>query len=399
MKLYQSIYILFIFAVLSCDISDNEFEPNNTFVKIYDDNRFEYEYYPLDIIQTSDDGFLILSEVKFDQSLFTSAYVLKTNSKGEVTSSTLMNAPFSRPVDGWLSDNDSYYFVCMDANTLVSYLVNVGLDGSINTTDQVGSLTYPLVASATDADEFALLSFDNSSNETVLATFSMTGQIKQKVSYSIGVGVDVEKPIIDHLTRNRDQLPFIVGKTADGLYYFNGFYNFTFSLVFSDFGVEPTGVSQGQLSQGGISALSGLGGDLFGVARFNFGANFINPLSGIPTNSITSSTDIDGNIFAEIENGARTKIMHILPDNKLIYGTHTQSNQIVLYGFDKEDGRILGTSYMGDGNPYYFSSFTLTSDGGISILAQTAIEGRFQRIAVFKRDEDFFNSLILRAIE
>jgi hypothetical protein len=165
--------------------------------------------------------------------------------------------------------------------------------------------------------------------------------------------------------------------------------------VFSDFGSEPTGVCQGQLSDGGISAVSSLNNEVFGVARFNFGANFINPRSTIPTNAITSSTDIEGNIFAEIETGARTKILDVNTSGKWIYGSHTQSNQIVLYGFDQIDGNISGTSYMGDGNPYQFASFTTTSDGGIAILAQTAIEGRFQRIAIFKRDEEYFNSLIM----
>ena len=138
-----------------------------------------------------------------------------------------------------------------------------------------------------------------------------------------------------------------------------------------------------------------MNGNVFGVARFNFGANFINPRSTIPTNSITSSTDIEGNIFSEIETGARAKILDIPSNGKWLYGTHTQSNQIVLYAFDQIDGKIYGTSYMGDGNPYKFSSFTPTIDGGIAILGQTAIEGRFQRIAIFKRDEAYFSSLIL----
>lgn len=392
-KLIKLNFLLILWITLGCDINDNTYLPTNTFVKIYDDNRFEYEYFPVDIIQTKDDGFLILSEVKFDHALFTSVYVLKTDANGDLMSYTLMDENFARPVDGWSKLDNAYYFVCMDANTLISQLISVDNNGTISSTTPLGGLTYPLVTSTSDG-EIIMQSFDHQNNETVLAVVSTSGKINQQVSYSIGAGVEVEKPIIDHLTRNRNALPFAVGKTSDGVYYFNGFFNYTFSLVMTNFGSESIGVCQGQLSQGGISAIASLGNDVFGVARFNFGANFINPRAQIPATTITSSTDLGGNIFAEMETGARTKILDIGQENSLIFATHTQNNQIVLYGFEKDTGTILSTSYLGDGNPYALASLTQTSDGGIVILAQTAIEGRFPRIALFKRDAEFFNTLL-----
>ena len=395
MKLYKISYILILLVAWGCDISNNDIEPTRTFVKIYDDNRFEQEYFPLDVIQTSDDGFLILSEIKFDQSLFSSVTILKTDAMGNVVSSTQMSEPYAHPVNGWCKMDNQYYFICMNANTLISQLVAVDMNGAIAEPISIGGLTYPLVATVSD-NKIVLQSFDNANAETVLSVVSATGQIEQSVAYTIGSGVDVEKPIIDHLTRNGNELPFAVGTTAEGLYYFNGFYNYTFSLVFTKFGTDPEGVCQGQLSKGGISAVASFGNNVFGVSRFNFGANYINPIAAIPTNSITSSTDLGGNTFPVIETGARVKLVDIGQDNSWLYGTHTQSKQIVLYGFNKDDGNILGTDYMGGGNPYSFASLTLTSDGGIAILARTALEGRFQRIALFKRDADYLNALILK---
>lgn len=392
MKLYRLTYIFIFFLLWSCDISKNNIEPTASFVKIYDDNRFEEEYYPLDVIQTADDGFLILSEKKDDQSLFTSVYVLKTDALGNVLTQTEMASPYSNPVNGWSKIGDIYYFVCMDANNLAGNLVAVDEAGTVADPVLIGGITYPLVAEQDDTN-LVVLSFDNSNGESVISVVNTTGQVVQQASYNIGSGVDVEKPIIDHLTGNGDKLPFAVGKTSGGLYYFNGFYNYTFSLVFTNFGNDPTGVCQGQLSLGGISAVASLGGDAFGVARFNFGENYLNPGAIISTTSITSSTDLGGNIFPEIESGAVVKLMNMEQEAKWLYATNTVSKQVVLYGFDQATNNILGTEYLGTSTPYSFASFTLTKDGGIAVLAKTALEGRFQRIVLFKRDAAYLNGL------
>lgn len=390
MKPLKVILLSILTLFVSCDIIHNDVEPSTTFAKIYDDSRFEYEYYPLDIIQTQDEGYLILSEKKSDQSLFTSVYVLKTDKMGNVMSNTEMDASFVHPVNGWIKTADSYYFVCMDANTLTGLLVPVDETGTLSDPISI-NVAYPLVV-AQEGNDFILLSFDNVDNESVISLVGVNGQITQQASYSIGAGVDVEKPIIDHLTRNGDELPFAVGKTSNGVYYFNGLYNYTFSLVFTNFGDDPTGVCQGQLSQGGISAVES-SGSLFSIARFNFGANYLTPLANISTSSITSSIDLEGNIFPEIESGARVKIS-VTDNGDIIYATQTQSKQLVIFGFDNS-GSIKGTNYIGSGNPYSFASYCYTADGGIAILARTALEGRFSRIALFKRDKVFLEDLIL----
>ncbi len=391
---YKSIkYIILLFFVLSCDISKNDVLPTNTFTKIYDDDRFEQEYYPLDIIQTLDEGFLILSELKNDQSLFTSVYVFKADALGTIVSKTLINSPYAMPVNGWQKVGERYYFVCMNENSLTAQLIPVTEEGTVEDAIPLNGITYPLAVNS-NGTQFTVLSYNNVAGESVISSVSTNGQITQQIGYTIGAGVDVDKPIIDHLTRNGDLLPFRVGQTAEGLYYFNGFYNYTFSLVFTNFGDNPTGVCQGQLSQGGISEVASLGNNVFGIARFNFGANYLAPLATIATNSITSSTDLPGNTFPEIENKSRVKLLNTGTDGKWLYATTTQAKQVVLYGFNQASGTILGTGYLGSGNPYTLAAITTTTDGGIAVLAQTSLEGRFPRMAIFKRDKEFLDGLM-----
>ena len=386
-------FLFFILLLPACDITKNDVIPSHTFTKIYDDNRFEQAYFPVDVIQTADEGFLILSELKNDLSLFTSVVVLKTDALGAIEKTTTLNAPFVLPVKGWQKIGETYYFVCMDENSTTAQIVGVSETGEISTPVAIGGITYPLAVNS-DGNHLTLLSFDNGNSETVLSLVSTSGQVTQQQGYSIGAGVDVEKPIIDHVTRNGDILPFQVGQTQEGLYFFNGFYNYTFSLVFSNFGTSPTGVCQGQLSQGGISEVASLGNDIFGIARFNFKDNYIAPLANIPTNAITSSTDLAGNTFPEIENKMKVKLLSLTENGAWLYATTTKARQVVLYGFNQASGTIQGTGYLGSGNPYLLASVTTTQDGGIAVLAQTSLEGRFPRIALFKRDKPFLDGLI-----
>ena len=175
---------LLLGLTLSCDIADNNIDTTNTFVKIYDDSRFEEEYFPVDVIQTADNGYLILSEKKNDQSLFTSVFVLKVDEKGEVVSSIDLPEPSSLPVKGWSKIDDRYYFVCMNANTLSAQLIAVDDDGTVADPVVINGLTYPL-ATKVDGQNIAVLSYDNQDTESVISVVATNGQITQQASYSM----------------------------------------------------------------------------------------------------------------------------------------------------------------------------------------------------------------------
>ena len=78
-----------------------------------------------------------------------------------------------------------------------------------------------------------LLSYDNGNKESVISSGSVSGGVQASKGYSIGTGEDIEEPIINHFIRTGRQYPFEAGKVSNGLYFFNGFYNYTFSLVFT----------------------------------------------------------------------------------------------------------------------------------------------------------------------
>jgi len=201
----------------------------------------------------------------------------------------------------------------------------------------------------------------------------------------------VENPIISHFNRTGKQLPFHTGRTTDGSYFFNGFYNYTMSLVFTDLTSDtPSGICQGQQENGGISSTYHIGANRFAVSRFNFGDNYILPDADISTGDISSSVDLGGNPFPELVPDARVVLKSISANGQptLIYGSTTKSGQIVLIAYEQNTGALAGTKHLGFVNPYEIGSFRGTKDGGLVVVGTTYVAGRFPRVCLFKLDEE-----------
>jgi len=376
--------LLFGFVLIGCTVEDGVL-PREEFVKIYDDDRFSEQYDPLDIIETSDMGYIMLSFYRREDTNFRGLNIHKVDQLGDYTSGMKFANDFVSPIKPMMENGGKYYFFCMDQFSLGAQLIELDENGVVLNVYPV-STTYPLAASK-DGNNFILQSYDHVAKRTVLSVIDPTGAIMNTIDFDIGAGDGVEEPIIDHFNQTGRYLPFLAGKTSNGLYYLNGFYNFTLSLVFTDLtDTNPNGVCQGQQSEGGISAVVPTGNDLFAVARFNFGENFINPHSSISTSEISSSVDLGGNSFPEISRYATVELkeLPINGQNVLMYATTTNSRQIVLMAYSKSDHTLNALEYLGFANPYELAGFTSTSDGGLAVIGKTHVAGRFPRICLFK---------------
>jgi hypothetical protein len=259
-----------------------------------------------------------------------------------------------------------------------------------------GNLTYPAAARFID-NNFIVLGYNNTDKESVIAILNTDGGILASKGYSIGTGEDIEEPIINHYIRTGRQYPFAVGKISSGLYYFNGFFNYTFSLVFTDISSDdPIGVVQGQQDDGGFSAVTPLGGSKFASSRFNFGNNFLIPNEQFETNGITSSTDLGGFSLPELVPNANVRILRATAGerNVLIYGSDTQSKQIGLIFYDEATGEFIASKYLGFSNPYKVASLTQTEDDGLAVCGTTYLAGRFPRICIFKLSKDQLTDIV-----
>lgn len=388
-------FLLSLLVLAGCDISDNDaVDPSEGFFKIYDNNLFDASFIPIDIKQTTDGGYLILSSKRIETSNFTGVNLIKVDKEGNFIEEQIIDEQYVGPVDQLIKIADNYHFMAMDATSLQAMLFTVNDSSRVTAINPTG-LTYPMYI-AEDGENILALSYNNGDKNSIISRVSTTGQTLQSAAYSIGAGNDTEAPIITHFTRTGRQLPFFAGRMNGGVYYFNGFYNYTISLVFTNFGDEPLGVVQGQQDDGGFSSGMSISGGNFALSRFNFGDNFIIPSIDLNTTGTTSATDFEGNAFPELSDNAPVvlDLINIDGQEAILYGSNTKSGQIILMAYSKTSGELLGTKYLGSTYPYQIADFIVTEDMGLAVVGNTSVAGRFDRICLFKLSTEELSDLI-----
>lgn len=385
----NSILLIFLIVLVASCAKDSDLTTDQAnFTRIYDNNKFDASNYPIDIKQTPDGGFLILGGRRLTDSNFSGAYLMKVDELGMFVSELEVPSDKVAPIGPLLVVNDKYYFFTMTAIGLKTELHEVNADAAITKTIPVvgdGGGGYP-AAAYNDNGRFLLLRYDNVRKESVVDVVNTTGVTSSFIGFSVGRSDAVEAPIIEHFLRTGKQFPFQVGKTSSGNYFFNGFYNYTFSLVFTDLVSDQPGVVQGQQDDGGFSYVMPISGNNFAAARFNFGDNYLLPLVTLNPSGISSSVDLGGNNLPELANNAPVRIISATVNGKDIslYGSNTRSKQISLYGYERTTGKFLGSRYLGFSNPYEIAAMTATKDGGLAVCGTTYVAGRFPRICLFK---------------
>lgn len=384
-----SVLLAGFLLVTSCVEETNPEFDQKSFTKIYDNNLFTTNYFPIDMVQTPDGGYLILGGRRLAESNFTGIYLMKADKDGNFVKEIEVDDSYVNPIAQLAFINDTYNFFCMDPLTLQVQRVqtDANLEG-VNISAVGGDLYYPC-ASRVDGNNFVLLTYDHLTKQSVIAVVTASGAVSQSKAFTIGAGDKVEEPIINHFIRTGRQYPFEAGRIPGGLYYFNGFYNYTFSLVFTDLNQnDPRGVVQGIQDDGGFSALLPLSTTKFAGARFNFGDNYLLPNVILNPTGTSSSVDLGGNTLPELEPNAKVKIIRatINTKNVLVYGSNTRSKQIGLYFYDEAAGTFLTSKYLGFSNPFEIAQVITTEDGGLAVCGTTYIAGRFPRICLIKID-------------
>lgn len=386
-------FCLSVAVVLSsCSEQENPQFDKDTFTRIYDNNKFDASSFAIDMRQTPDGGFIILGGRTIEtDSVFTGIYLMKVDEFGNFVKEMEVDAASVNPVASLATYQTRYYFLCMDRMSLQAQIATVDANlENVTITPVQGGLTYPAAASFVD-NNFAVVGYNNVDRLTTISIVTPDGGMLAYKGFSIGAGDDVEKPIMEHYLRTGRKFPFAVGKAPNGMYYFNGFYNYTFSLVFTDMNADdPNGVVQGIHDDGGFSAIMPISGNKFATARFNFGDNYLLPNRTISTSGISSSVDLGGFNLPELVPNAKVRILRTSVDgrNILIYGSDTKSKQIGLLYYDESTGEFINSRYLGFSNPFEVASITQTEDEGLAICGMTQIAGRFPRITVFKLSKE-----------
>ncbi len=395
-------HILFLATLVGLAACSNDPDPATekaNFVRVYDNNRFNASYRPLDVVQTPDGGYLIMGERNISEDnapYYAGIFILKVDELGLVVSEVEVTSDKVNPVAPLLKVGDKFYFFNMDPLTTQAQLSEVSANGSLVSTTLVNGVFYP-AAAAMDGTGFVVLGYDNATRESVVSLVSTSGVASTQKGFSVGAGDAAEEPIIEHYNRTGKVFPFQIGKTTSGRYFFNGFYDYTFSLVFTDLAADgPLGRVNGNQDKGGFSQLMPLEGNRWAAATFSFGRNFLMPsitLNESATDQVSNLEEANGLSLVELTPNATVKIYQVTINGTpvTLFASNTVGKQISLYAYDRATGTLMGTHYLGFSNPFEVGAVTATTDGGLAICGTTYIAGRFPRTVLFKMSAEKVN--------
>lgn len=398
LKKHRILIFLFSVLLISCDYKDNEELPEADFVKYIDAQSGDRQISVVDVKQLSDGSMLVLGNIDVNK-----PYVLKFSEKGEVIwESKLEGTSYFRAVPDLIESNGKYYFTCFDnTGENGTALFEIGEFGGLSFVKILNKVTYTLSTSGLTGGGMLVQSYDADGRRTILSRYNARFEEQWRERYSIYE--DLETPTIyNHVTGRTQPLPFFCREKLDGAnpttYYMNGLvnYNFAMSLINSSNGAQ-TGSVQGNRYEALISSATYLGNNQFALSRFiEDGKNYLIPNTQITNTSIIQGTLIEGEYIPHWEDRSIVSSAKLVIDGQDVVGFvgNTKSGKLELRLYSLTDNSLLGTTFLGGSNFLGFGKLFQTNDGGVAIVAQTAFEDRFFKLALFKLSPTTLEELI-----
>lgn len=387
---YKLLFLLaFGFAFTGCK---DDYKPEESFIKVYDDQDLNRDYSPLSIKRTSDNGYLTLSA--FNGS---SIHLLKADAVGNLLWEVDLPPNYINAVPNLIERNGSLYFVCMDAVSFYANLMRVD-ENTQNAIQihQFQDIQYPLYLAENESTVY-IQNYERNTYETGVS--ELNSALDSVVEYgSVEIFVDVEDKIVDHLNYTGKRFPFFLSFTPENDYIIvNGFNNYSFSTVFMDEdSLTFSGVYSGAAFNGAINAILPLGGNKFSLARFSFSDLYINPNATLSPTTVDIAEAIPADWKSELDADSPILIKNITIKNTdySVYLATTKSNQLLMNIYLKGTDVIAGSKYIGESVPLRAADFDNTEDGGLMILTQATLMSSFNRIATIKLSKEELESLV-----
>lgn len=363
-------------------------KPEDSFIKIYDDQNGNKHFYPLSMT-ASGEGYLVLSAYDGWR-----IHLMKIDKEGEFEWNYELPENYVNAVPNLIQRNGQNYLVCMDAVGLFTYVLKIDESNhSVTEVSNFPNVLYPTYAYSSGQDVY-IQNYDRLSYETGIhrLTSDLAG-ISQ--SGSVNIFTDVEERIVNHVTFNGNRIPFFVSSTPEQNYIvMNGFYNYSFSLIFLNPDLTFAGVYNGAGFNGGLAALSPSGSSQFSLARFSYDNLYYNAGATLtPTTiDIAESIPAQGQSELDAKKPVLIKDVSINGSQYKAFLSSTRSNQILLSIYS--GGSLVGKKYLGKNNPYTVCDFIQTEDKGLNILIQAKIMGSFDRIALIKLSKEQVEAIV-----
>ncbi len=378
--------------------ADDSIDPTVSFAKIYDSQRSDVSHHPIDVVATTE-GFIVLSGEDTDNSQYRELLVSLLDEAGNYIVRGDIPGDHVAPMGEFISIDSVYYFFTMEPNLNTAQLVVLDNDANAQTIAIGGGIEFPLAANRTANGNLLLLSYDVDNMQTVLSLLDTDGQILQGAGFTIGAGNDVVDYIWQHYNDpERAGQPFFCGENGLDNYYFNGFYNFNLSLVFTDLGSNnPSGTVQGQdTDNGGVRALLPLGSDAFTLFGYQYNSNFLQANQTIDVQANSSITDYLDRDYSEFRSRTPSAIRRINLNGTdyAIVAAESQSRKVALYFYEIATEELRGIHNIGHINPYTLGSIRVDAENNLLVLGTTLVSNRFERMFLNKISTEELEAIV-----
>ena len=388
----RTTFILILILIAGCKKhKENKIEPDKQFVRYINTTSILTDLTPLDMVRTSDQGFLILGSSPVSGKNYQSIYLLKIDKEGNFVWDGYLPEKYSNPVSDLIFKDGFYNLFCMDAvsGTHLIRLFDVSLK-----TEEIKffeEIQLPVNASATPDGGYLILNVNLSDKWSGITKINPDLGIKWSEQYYFNENFASE--IDRHLKREGLPLSFLTGSLNNSeAYYFNGFIDANFSGVF----VNPVdgkadGFNQigGDRSYAALKTVVSLGDSRFAISRYDRSGNLYfvpNTIIDVKSSTAIANTELGGIKFPDIEPNSRVicKNIFISGGQVLVYAANSKNKGISLYIFDSNTGIFLGSKSFNLETPLEMGAFEVAQDGGLVVMGKTYIANRFPRVCIFK---------------
>ena len=380
---------LLVGVTFSCDIKKSNSDPADAFTKIFDYGDMNLAFYPVDLKQTGDAGYLVLS-VYTDTTLstFPLIHLMKTDKLGNRIWEQWIDKSYCSAIPSLLELGGNYYFICMDAVNQQTRILQIDLQNQ--SVDEVNALKaqYPLYCMQDANGDVLMLNFDRQARKSILTKFGSGFEEIWTSEFSI-VG-DVKHQIELHLSKTGQQFPFFIGEAGTpsiSSYYVNCFYNYTMTMLFVGAAAgNQTGTLYTYQDNAGVSSAVSIENNRFALTRYYSGANYVNPSVELDLTATQSVTDYTDFALQELSPDAPVRCLHAEINGKdvIVFGSQTRTNQLALYFYDAGDGSLKHVKFLNEKYPITLNDMEYTQEKGLALLVQTYVIGRFPRINLVK---------------
>lgn len=386
------------FLFTSCDSKKNEVEPETGFSKIVGSNKYAGRFYPWDVKETEDEGFIALSSS--NSSAFKNILITKIDKTGELEWEIADSSTFVNPVGEIFEQNGSYFIFAMQQVTLNTHLLRINLaNRTLEDVQAYANFLYPISASKVPGG-FLLQCFDRDAERIRIMKLNSSFNEEWRERYSV---FEDPEEFNSHLTLE-NRLPFfcgyVGGENNASHYYFGGMYNFTLTTAFIN-------ISDGALVkrmagfryEAGVSNLLHLNESNFFLTKYNVSkeASLLRNLEIDITSGgiLNAQNDLPENVDFEISSDARNILKKItLNDRNLIVHATESKNQETILNFYNQQGTQVANKRIGSDSAYLLGNLTPTTDGGLMVLCHTFIAGRLSRLVFIKIPKTEIEALI-----